>query len=273
MIAKSKKSKMSMLRKLSIVPVIVIALFAFSVKAKTTEPVNLNTGTENVVQNDNPWTSQNDLESPVIIVGYGGKANANMKDASEVSLPPKRKLPPKGVIRYNDVEEKPSFKHKDAESGFREYLAKNARYPAVAQENGYVGKVIVSFIVNENGKVVDVDAEVKANPLLAEEIIRVVKSSPNWVPGKQKGSNVPVQCYVFTEFKLNNTQSSGTAKKTSSVSKSNVVEDDIVFIIVEKMPLFNGKKAEEGFREYVESNLNYPAAAKEKGISGRVFVI
>jgi len=40
----------------------------------------------------------------------------------------------------------------------------------------------------------------------------------------------------------------------------------------DKKPLFNGKPAEEGFREYVAQNAYYPAKAMENGISGRVFV-
>ncbi len=49
-------------------------------------------------------------------------------------------------------------------------------------------------------------------------------------------------------------------------------EEEQVFTIVEDMPLFNGKPAEEGFREYVGKNTQYPAVAQENGISGRVFV-
>ena len=49
-------------------------------------------------------------------------------------------------------------------------------------------------------------------------------------------------------------------------------EEEVLFAIVEEKPLFNGKEAEVGFREWVGENTVYPAEAKEKGISGRVYV-
>jgi len=50
-----------------------------------------------------------------------------------------------------------------------------------------------------------------------------------------------------------------------------VVEDEI-FTIVEDMPTFKGKTAEEGFREYISQNLKYPQTAIDNGIFGKVFV-
>ena len=50
------------------------------------------------------------------------------------------------------------------------------------------------------------------------------------------------------------------------------IEEEEVFTIVEDMPLFNGKPAEEGFRDWVTKNMNYPSIARENGISGKVFV-
>jgi len=49
------------------------------------------------------------------------------------------------------------------------------------------------------------------------------------------------------------------------------VEGD-VFTLVEDMPLYDGKPVEEGVASYVTSNIIYPAEAKDKRISGLVFV-
>ena len=44
-----------------------------------------------------------------------------------------------------------------------------------------------------------------------------------------------------------------------------------VFFIVEDMPKFRGGGIQK-FRQYIQSNLEYPAVAAENGISGKVFV-
>ena len=47
--------------------------------------------------------------------------------------------------------------------------------------------------------------------------------------------------------------------------------EEEVFFIVEEMPSFMGK-GQEGFREWIQKNLQYPPVAAENGIQGRVFV-
>ena len=48
--------------------------------------------------------------------------------------------------------------------------------------------------------------------------------------------------------------------------------DKVYFGNVEENPMFNGKPAEEGFREYVSQRVIYPPVAQENSITGRVFV-
>lgn len=59
---------------------------------------------------------------------------------------------------------------------------------------------------------------------------------------------------------------------TTTSKKEETVEEEEVFFIVEDMPLFNGKEASEGFREYVGKNLRYPDIAAENGVQGTVIV-
>lgn len=94
------------------------------------------------------------------------------------------------------VEDMPLFNGKKAEEGFREYISNNLEYPAIAAENGISGKVLVQFAVDKTGKVVDVVLLRGQHPALDKEAIRVVRSSPKWTPGKQRGRAVKVQ-FVF----------------------------------------------------------------------------
>lgn len=57
----------------------------------------------------------------------------------------------------------------------------------------------------------------------------------------------------------------------TGVSESIDTEEDI-FMIVEDMPLFDGKAAEEGLREYVNENFIFPRELAESAPTGRIFV-
>jgi TonB family protein len=56
-----------------------------------------------------------------------------------------------------------------------------------------------------------------------------------------------------------------------SVHKS-VDVNKIYFGNIDENPMFNGKPAEDGFREYLAKNTIYPVGAMENGITGCVFV-
>ena len=99
------------------------------------------------------------------------------------------------------VEDMPSFQGKGQE-GFREFIAKNLRYPEIAAENGISGKVYVQFAVSSKGKVVDAIVVRGVDPALDKEAVRVVMSSPGWAPGKQRGKPVKVQFTFPINFVL-----------------------------------------------------------------------
>ena len=99
------------------------------------------------------------------------------------------------------VEDMPSFQGKGQE-GFREWIAKNLRYPEIAAENGISGKVYVQFAVNSKGQVVDAVVVRGVDPALDKEAVRVVTASPKWSPGKQRGKAVKVQFTFPINFVL-----------------------------------------------------------------------
>ena len=60
-------------------------------------------------------------------------------------------------------------------------------------ENGISGRVFVQFAVGSDGKVTDVVVVRGVDPALDKEAVRVIKSSPKWTAGKQRGRPVKVQ--------------------------------------------------------------------------------
>lgn len=101
---------------------------------------------------------------------------------------------------YVAVEQMPQFPGGDAE--LLSYIAKNLHYPTIAQENGVQGKVYIRFVVSATGVVKDVQVLKSLDPYCDKEAIKVIKSLPNWIPGKQNGKNVPVYYTVPITFKL-----------------------------------------------------------------------
>lgn len=83
-----------------------------------------------------------------------------------------------------------------------EYLSKNIKYPAIAQENNIQGRVIVEFVVNKDGSIVEPKVMRSVDNSLDNEAMRVIKSMPKWSPGKQRGKAVRVRYTVPVLFRL-----------------------------------------------------------------------
>ncbi len=101
---------------------------------------------------------------------------------------------------FTIVEQMPEFPG-GTESMMR-YIATNIKYPAMARESGISGIVFVSFVVNKKGEITEVKILRGIGGGCDEEAIRVVKSMPSWIPGKQNGKAVPVQFNLPIKFTL-----------------------------------------------------------------------
>lgn len=129
------------------------------------------------------------------------------------------------------VEDMPTFNGGEAAVEFRKYIAHNIMYPKEAAEAGATGKIFIKFIIDKEGKVVipekEALAEIEGKPLdevvvasyrkvnddagdpeekyiqmLKDEVKRVVSSSPDWTPGKQRGIAVNVMFTFPVNFVL-----------------------------------------------------------------------
>lgn len=101
---------------------------------------------------------------------------------------------------YLIVDKMPSFPGGD--DGLRKYLAQNIKYPLEAQEEGVQGRVFVKFVIEADGSISHVKVARPFDPYLDWEAVRVVKSMPNWTPGKQDGKAVRVSYTVPINFVL-----------------------------------------------------------------------
>jgi periplasmic protein TonB len=107
---------------------------------------------------------------------------------------------PKEEEIFTVVEQQPEFN--GGTKAMYEYLGKNIRYPAAAQRANVAGKVFVSFVVNTDGSIQDVQVLKGLGFGTDDEAVRVVKSMPRWRPGKQSGRAVRVKYNLPISFTL-----------------------------------------------------------------------
>ena len=147
--------------------------------------------------------SQDDLSKTNTAIGTfdvkgNDEAEGEVLKAKEVVVDEKPKEEETKV--FDVVEQMPSFPGGDAE--LMKYLSTHIKYPVVAEENGIQGRVIATFVVERDGSISDVKVIKSVDPSLDKEAIRVLKSMPKWIPGKQNGSAVRVKYTVPVTFRL-----------------------------------------------------------------------
>lgn len=148
--------------------------------------------------------SQDDLNKTKTAIGsFDVKGNddaaGEVLKAKEVIAQPE---PPKEEETkvFEVVEQMPSFP--GGQAALLQYLSNNIKYPQIAMENGVSGRVICTFVVERDGSITDIRVARGVDPSLDKEAIRVLKSMPHWIPGKQNGSAVRVKFTVPVTFKL-----------------------------------------------------------------------
>ena len=83
-----------------------------------------------------------------------------------------------------------------------EFVGANVRYPEAAKAEGVQGTVLVEFIVDTKGKVIEPKVKKSVSPSLDAEAIRVINSMPRWIPGKEEGTIVNSLMSFPIKFKL-----------------------------------------------------------------------
>lgn len=126
-------------------------------------------------------------------VVYNVEGNDEDDFAKETPIAPSNEV-------YDVVEEMPQFP--DGPEALMEYINKNIKYPADAKTAGIQGRVICNFVVECDGSITDIKVYRSVDPSLDKEAVRVLRSMPQWIPGKQDGVPVRVKYLLPVTFKL-----------------------------------------------------------------------
>lgn len=101
---------------------------------------------------------------------------------------------------FHAIEELPEFP--GGATAFMKWITNNLKYPRDAQNRRLQGRVVVSFLVDENGEVRKLKVEKSDNALLTREVIKVMDRMPKWKPGKHNGTPCTSMVAVPINFQL-----------------------------------------------------------------------
>lgn len=161
---------------------------------------------EEVVQEDEPEIEvQIDPvlpPSPVIIID----SNSQKEPDPKIPLPD----PPKFPIGKEKVKVKPPIiDFPDVEAGFpggaaelQRWINSNVKYPEPSIVIGEQGRVYLSFVVEEDGSISNVQIERGVSEDLDKEAKRVLRKMPNWEAGEVAGKKVRTRCRLPIIFTL-----------------------------------------------------------------------
>ena len=126
------------------------------------------------------------------------EANTNTKVAEYVPPEEEDVIPEQHIFMV--VEQMPAFP--GGQGALMKYLAEHIKYPELAKESGIQGRVFINFVVEPDGSIDHVKVLRGIGGGCDEEAVRVVKSMPRWIPGKQRGKPVRVSFNLPVKFAL-----------------------------------------------------------------------
>ena len=136
---------------------------------------------------------------------------------------------------------------------FNYWVANQVKYPPEAQAKKLEGWIQINFTVELDGTLSNIKPAANSDPILSEEVMRVIRNSPKWDCPKNPAVEDPYASNVNIGFRL---------------------PDQIIkeppFVVVEEMPVYPGGEGE--LLKFLAENTQYPEAAKADTIQGKVIV-
>ena len=163
------------------------------------------------IAKDTPMKYVGDLkkrckELNIIKLSYGDSESVYLNFIKEdLSSPSSSALEVQGFAANDDVksvcEVQPEFPGGSKE--LMKFIAEKLRYPSECAEKGIEGRVTLSFIVEKDGSITNIEELRSPDPRLTAEAKRVLSLMPNWTPGKQDGKAVRVKYMIPVTFRKN----------------------------------------------------------------------
>lgn len=88
------------------------------------------------------------------------------------------------------------------EKAMLRWISSNLKYPKTTLKAKLQGVVILSYVIDEQGKIGDIELIKGIHPDADAEAVRVIEAMPTWKPGQQEGKPVPVRYTLPLRFAL-----------------------------------------------------------------------
>jgi TonB family protein len=176
------------------------------------------------------------------------------------------------------------------EAGLYKFLESNIRYPYLLIKIEMEGGLDIKFAIDKDGTVQEVGITRGFDPVADDEVIRVVKAMPKWIPATDSGRPVKMGQKLTVSFKadeglkkrakeqrekeandnfyvgsLITNETDLPVNNSGEVVSGTIVQSDT---LLNKSPQFPGGK--DALEAYLKSSLKYPKRAIQMGIEGRV---
>ncbi|MDR1517417.1 MAG: energy transducer TonB [Dysgonamonadaceae bacterium] len=151
------------------------------------------------------------------------------------------------------------------------FISRSLKYPPEAARDNKQGLVVYNFIVEKDGTLSNFELMHRADPLLNEEALRIIKSMPPWQPAKYKGEIVRAKTFVPMYFRLNKKAGSAPRKTyQTAIAKTDkeFIENNDIYSIVDQMPQYPAGEAE--LSKFLAEKISYPRDALQEGIQGSI---
>ena len=103
------------------------------------------------------------------------------------------------IIFGEITEQQPSFP--GGQQKLIEFIQNNIRYTDEMKETGINGRVIVSFLINEDGTISNAKIARSIHPLFDNEALRIVSIMPKWSPAARNGKRIKMRYGLPISFK------------------------------------------------------------------------
>lgn len=138
-------------------------------------------------------------QTQTVALKVAGPVAITMHEIGVAATPPAEGLETVNEL-LNTAEEQPLFP--GGVAAYRTYLQQNVHYPEEAKAKDLSGSVFVSFVVDEDGRILDAEVAKGVGSGLDEEAVRLVRLMPWWTPGRVAGQPVRVPVTLRIRFEM-----------------------------------------------------------------------
>ncbi len=144
------------------------------------------------------------------------------------------------------------------------FIMTNLKYPETCRKEGIQGRVVIKFVVNTDGSIVDMEEVRSPHADLTAEAMRVIKMMPKWTPATVGGKTIRSRFNLPVMFRLDG------GKKTQYTSPQKPQSPQS--LTDEQKAVHDWFGAQPELMTHLNKNIRYPKECQEQGFEGRVLV-